>query len=142
MQIAYMFIDWGAGWTPLNDHTRDVAALDSLSIRWGTDDITEQPEPSVMNFTLHDRTGWLTGRALTLAGAQIVLQVSGQPTWGMLRTDQGTWAQQTALSADCTRPTRRRSPTRRNPPPSPCSMASCPRAAKPRPIGPAAGNSL
>lgn len=95
MQIAYMFIDWGAGWTPLNDHTRDVAALDSLSIRWGTDDITEQTEPSVMNFTLHDRTGWLTGRALTLAGAQIVLQVSGQPTWGMLRTDQGTWAQQT-----------------------------------------------
>lgn len=119
-----------------------MAALDSLSIRWGTDDITEQPEPSVMNFTLHDRTGWLTGRALTLAGAQIVLQVSGQPTWGMLRTDQGTWAQQTGtlgrLHQTYTPPV----------PDSPQSTAVTlfhgivSTAAKPRPIGPAAGNSL
>ena len=50
-----------------------------FSIQWGTDDLAEQPEPSVMSFTLRDRTGWLTGRALTLAGARVLVQISEQP---------------------------------------------------------------
>lgn len=75
-----MFLDWGDGWKSVNDHAEDVAALAGFSIQWGTDDLAEQPEPSVMSFTLRDRTGWLTGRALTLAGARVLVQISEQPT--------------------------------------------------------------
>ena len=89
-----MFLDWGDGWVAVNDHDNDVAALDGFSIQWGTDDLAEQPEPSVMSFTLRDRTGWLTGRALTLAGARVLVQISEQPTWGMLRDDMGPWSAQ------------------------------------------------
>ena len=89
-----MFLDWGDGWKSVNDHAEDVAALAGFSIQWGTDDLAEQPEPSVMSFTLRDRTGWLTGRALTLAGARVLVQISEQPTWGMLRDDMGPWSAQ------------------------------------------------
>ena len=93
-----MFIDWGDGWTPCNYHDSDVAALDGFSIQWGTDGIDQQPDPSVMSFRLRDSTGWLTGRALTLSGARVLVQISEQPTWGMLRADMGTWAtRQTSL---------------------------------------------
>lgn len=37
MQQIYAWLDLGDGLQPLNDHTRDVAVLDSLSIQWGTD---------------------------------------------------------------------------------------------------------
>ena len=95
-----MFLDWGDGWKSVNDHAEDVAALAGFSIQWGTDDLAEQPEPSVMSFTLRDRTGWLTGRALTLAGARVLVQISEQPTWGMLRDDMGPWsAQHTRVEA-------------------------------------------
>lgn len=89
-----MFLDWGDGWKSVNDHAEDVAALAGFSIQWGTDDLAEQPEPSVMSFTLRDRTGWLTGRALTLAGARVLVQISEQPTWGMLRDDMDSWSAQ------------------------------------------------
>lgn len=89
-----MFLDWGDGWTAVNDHANDVAALDGFSIQWGSDAIDTQPDPSVMSFTLQDRTGRLTGRALTLAGARVLVQISEQPTWGMLRSDMGAWSAQ------------------------------------------------
>ena len=69
-QQCFMFLDWGDGWVAVNDHDNDVAALDGFSIQWGTDGIDQQPDPSVMTFRLRDATGWLTGRALTLAGAR------------------------------------------------------------------------
>lgn len=94
MQQCFMFMDWGDGWHGMNDHAGDVAALDGFSIQWGTDDLDQQPDPSVMSFTLRDRTGRLTGRALTLAGARVLVQISEQPTWGMLRDDMGPWSAQ------------------------------------------------
>lgn len=81
MQQLFMFIDWGEGWTPVNDHAHDLAALDGLTIRWGTDDPAEQPDPAVCSFTLHDRTGDMAGMAATLAGARVIVQMSEQPTW-------------------------------------------------------------
>jgi hypothetical protein len=39
MQQCFMFIDTGNGWTPVNDSTKDVAALDSFTIDWGSDGI-------------------------------------------------------------------------------------------------------
>ena len=79
MQQCFMFIDTGNGWTPVNDSAKDVAALDSFVIDWGSDGIDEQPEPAVMSFTLRDRTGRLAGQALTLAGMKVVVQFSNQP---------------------------------------------------------------
>ena len=93
-QQCFMFLDWGDGWVAVNDHDNDVAALDGFSIQWGTDGIDQQPDPSVMTFRLRDATGWLTGRALTLAGARVLVQISEQPTWGMLRPDIGAWSAQ------------------------------------------------
>nr|DAL59937.1 MAG TPA_asm: hypothetical protein [Caudoviricetes sp.] len=89
-----MFLDWGDGWKAVNDHAEDVAALAGFSIQWGAAGIDTQPDPSVMSFTLRDRTGWLTGRALTLAGARVLVQISEQPTWGRLRADMGAWSAQ------------------------------------------------
>ena len=81
MQQCFMFIDTGngSGWTPVNDSTKDIAALDSFVIDWGSDGIDEQPEPAVMSFTLRDRTGRLAGQALTLAGMKVIVQFSDQP---------------------------------------------------------------
>ena len=31
MQQCFMFIDTGSGWTPVNDSTKDIAALDSTA---------------------------------------------------------------------------------------------------------------
>lgn len=88
-----MFIDTGngTGWTPVNDSTKDVAALDSFTIDWGSDGIDEQPEPAVMSFTLRDRTGRLAGQALTLAGMKVVVQFSNQPRWMDLTPAMGCW---------------------------------------------------
>ena len=92
MQQCFMFIDTGNGWTPVNDSAKDIAALDSFTIRWGSDSIDEQPEPAVMNFTLRDRTGRLAGQALTLAGMKVVVQFSNQPRWMDLRPTLGRWS--------------------------------------------------
>ena len=35
MQQCFMFIDTGNGWTPVNDSAKDIAALDSFTIRLG-----------------------------------------------------------------------------------------------------------
>lgn len=88
-----MFIDTGngTGWTPVNDSAKDVAALDSFTIDWGSDSIDEQPEPAVMSFTLRDRTGRLAGQALTLAGMKVVVQFSNQPRWMDLTPAMGSW---------------------------------------------------
>lgn len=86
-----MFIDTGNGWTPVNDSAKDIAALDSFVIDWGSDSIDEQPEPAVMSFTLRDRTGRLAGQALTLAGMKVVVQFSNQPRWMDLTPAMGCW---------------------------------------------------
>lgn len=91
MQQCFMFIDTGTGWTPVNDSAKDIAALDSFTIRWGSDSIDEQPEPAVMTFTLRDRTGRLAGQALTLAGMRVVVQFSNQPRWMDLTPAMGGW---------------------------------------------------
>ena len=90
MQQLFMFLDLGDGWRSVNNHANGIAALMSLSVRWGVDDPSDQPDPAVMSFTLIDRTGWLAGRAMTLAGARVVIQISAEPTWGML-TRLGSW---------------------------------------------------
>lgn len=91
MQQCFMFIDAGSGWTPVNDSAKDIAALDSFTIDWGSDTIDEQPEPAVMSFTLRDRTGRLAGQALTLAGMKVVVQFSNQPRWMDLTPAMGSW---------------------------------------------------
>lgn len=93
MQQCFMFIDTGngSGWTPVNDSAKDVAALDSFAIDWGSDDIGEQPEPAVMSFTLRDRIGRLAGQALTLAGMKVIMQFSNQPRWMDLTPAMGSW---------------------------------------------------
>ena len=91
MQQCFMFIDTGNGWTPVNDSAKDIAALDSFTIDWGSDSIDEQPEPAVMSFTLRDRTGRLAGQALTLAGMKVIVQFSDQPRWQDLQPSMGGW---------------------------------------------------
>lgn len=45
MQQCFMFIDTGngTGWTPVNDSTKDVAALDSFTIDWEVTASTNNP---------------------------------------------------------------------------------------------------
>lgn len=81
MQQPFMFIDFGSGWKPVNSHTGSVAALASFTIRWGASEIGKQPDPSVLSFSLRDRAGVIAGRAATLAGSRVLVQISGQPTW-------------------------------------------------------------
>lgn len=81
MQQPFLWIDHGAGPELLNDHRCDLAALAGFSIRWGTDSPASQPDPAVMTFTLRDTTGHFAGRAATLAGARVLLQVSQQPRY-------------------------------------------------------------
>ena len=75
----------------MTDSAKDIAALDSFTIDWGSDSIDEQPEPTVMSFTLRDRTGRLAGQALTLAGMKVVVQFSNQPRWMDLTPAMGSW---------------------------------------------------
>ena len=91
MQQCFMFIDTGDGWTPVNDAAKDIAALDSFTIQWGSDSIDEQPDPAVMTFTLRDKTGRLAGQSLTLAGMKVVVQFSNQPRWMDLQPSMGAW---------------------------------------------------
>lgn len=91
MQQCFMFIDTGSGWTPVNDSAKDIAALDSFTIQWGSDSIDEQPDPAVLTFTLRDKTGRLAGQALTLAGMKVIVQFSDQPRWQDLQPSMGGW---------------------------------------------------
>lgn len=43
MQQCFMFIDTGNGWTPVNDSAKDIAALDSFTIRWEATASTNSP---------------------------------------------------------------------------------------------------
>ena len=131
MQQCFMFIDTGngSGWTPVNDSTKDIAALDSFVIDWGSDGIDEQPEPAVMSFTLRDRTGRLAGQALTLAGMKVIVQFSDQP-------DGKIFSRRWAAGAICASPStrsirliRQTRQTRQTRHPKQCSAAPSPPAA-------------
>lgn len=88
-QTAWMYLDLndGEGWRPLNDRSRDVAALDSLSIQWGTDNCFDQPDPAVLSFRLYDKGGALAGKAALLAGAKVCVTISTDPMYFELRDD-------------------------------------------------------
>lgn len=86
-QQAYMYVDLhdGAGWRAVNNAARDVAALDSFSIQWGTDSCFVQPDPAVLSFRLRDRRGDLAGRAALLAGALVCVTCSTDPRYADMR---------------------------------------------------------
>ncbi len=94
MQQAYMYLDLhdGAGFRSVTDHDRDVAALDGFTIDWGVDGIDRQPDPAVMTFRLIDRTGRFAGRAASIAGATVVLQITPEADNDHL--DIGAYAEQ------------------------------------------------
>lgn len=71
----------------MNDRSRDVAALDSLSIQWGTDNCFDQPDPAVLSFRLYDKGGALAGKAALLAGAKVCVTISTDPMYFELRDD-------------------------------------------------------
>lgn len=73
-----------SSWQSLNNSNHDVAALTDFTIDWGTDQAFEQPDPAVLSCTLRDKTGNLAGRAATLAGARLMVQLSQQVTYSML----------------------------------------------------------
>lgn len=88
-QQAWMYLDLndGEGWRPLNDRSRDIAALDSLSIQWGTDNCFAQPDPPVLSFRLYDKGGTLAGKAALLAGAHVCVTCSSDPVYSELKDD-------------------------------------------------------
>lgn len=101
MRHPILYIDQGAGWRNLTDHTGAQAALATIEIEWGTDDPTQQPEPSTCAITVLDHTGALAGRSATLAGLRILIKLSAAPTWADLANlpadrqwqhQPGTWA--------------------------------------------------
>lgn len=129
MQQCFMFIDTGNGWTPVNDSAKDIAALDSFVIDWGSDSIDEQPEPAVMSFTLRDRTGRLAGQALTLVGMKVVVQFSNQPRWMDLTPAMGCWRDLRIPIDSLHKTYSPDSPDSSDSPSKQCSPAACPPAA-------------
>lgn len=89
-RIALLYIDRGNGWECLTAHDNDQAALESLSIDWGTDDLGEQPDTPIMKCTIRDRTGDLAGDVLYLMGARVWLQKTDAVPWGRF-TPAGAW---------------------------------------------------
>lgn len=72
MLIPHLEVKIDGAWTDLTEHG-DLCALAGASIQWGTTDITSQPEPTVMSFSLRDLDArlaqhptWLTGRQVRL----------------------------------------------------------------------------
>lgn len=82
--FMYMRLPGTNTWQSLNDSTKDVAALTNFTIDWGTEQAFEQPDPAVLSCALRDNTGTLAGRAATLAGARIMVQLSRQIDYSML----------------------------------------------------------
>lgn len=95
MRQPLLFMDLGNGWENLTGHEGDVAALDSFTVDWGTDDAGAQPDVSVLKYRLADRTGQLAGRATTLAGAKVWVQLSRMPFWRDCNVS-GAWSTQPA----------------------------------------------
>ena len=90
-QQPFMYLDTGDGWKPVNDHRQDIAALDDFTISWGADEPVSQPDPAVLTFDLIDRAGDLAGKAVTLSGSRVLVQLSAEPTWDMLPDSMGAW---------------------------------------------------
>ncbi|KAB7789463.1 hypothetical protein [Bifidobacterium cebidarum] len=80
-RLALLYLDRGNGWECLTPHDKDQAALESLSIDWGTDSIDSQPDAPVLRFTIRDRTGSLAGDVLYLAGAKVWVQKTDAVAW-------------------------------------------------------------
>ncbi|OZG62692.1 hypothetical protein BLEM_0609 [Bifidobacterium lemurum] len=93
MQLPYMYLEIGGVLTDITDHDNAIASLASFSVDWGTDSPDSQPEPSVLTFSLRDRTGALAGRATELMGSRVVLYLTAPPTWADM-TRMGAWADQ------------------------------------------------
>ena len=81
MRYLHFFIDLGDGWQNLTPHDGAAAALSDVSLTWGTDDPTVQPDPSVLTFHIVDRTGQLAGKVLNLSMARVRVQLTSTPTW-------------------------------------------------------------
>ena len=90
-QQPFMYLDTGDGWKPVNDHRQDIAALDDFTISWGADEPVSQTDPAVLTFDLIDRAGDLAGKAVTLSGSRVLVQLSAEPTWDMLPDSMGAW---------------------------------------------------
>ncbi len=90
-QQPFMYLDTGDGWKPVNDHRQDIAALDDFTITWGADEPVSQPDPAVLTFDRIDRAGDLAGKAVTLSGSRVLVQLSAEPTWDMLPDSMGAW---------------------------------------------------
>jgi hypothetical protein len=91
MRTAHLFLDLGNGWENLTNHARPNAALDELSIDWGTDHVTDQPDVNVLTFRVLDRDGSLAGKASSLAGCRVMIQLTAEPTWSQTTTSPLTW---------------------------------------------------
>lgn len=99
MRTLFAFVDYGQGWENISSHLRDQAALSGVSVEWGASAVASTPEIPVARLTVHDRTGWLAGRAATLAGTLIALQITRSPLWSDLQRTlmpaDSTWSDRT-----------------------------------------------
>ena len=94
---VYAYLDTGDGLRPVTSVAGDTVMLAAFTVQWGTDTPETQPDPSVCDFTLMDRTGRLAGDFIILAGARLVIRVSKSPTWDDIGDQFGTYS-------DCTFP--------------------------------------
>lgn len=99
MQVPYAYLQIDGRWLDITPHTGDVCAMSGFEIEWGTDTALSQPEPSVLDITITDRTGELAGKSLSLLGARIMIYLSAPPTWtdmagqvGAYDDTHDTWA--------------------------------------------------
>lgn len=95
MQLPYMYLKLSDGWHDITASNQTICSLAKWSIEWGTDSLAQQPEPSVLSFTIRDRTGTLAGKAVELVQAQVILYLSSPPTWSDIASF-GSWEEQTA----------------------------------------------
>lgn len=91
MQVPYAYLEVDGEWTDITAHTGNVCALAGFEIEWGSGSALDQPDPSVLDITIIDRTGSLAGRALSLLGARIMIYLTAPPAWDDI-TELGTWA--------------------------------------------------
>lgn len=84
---------------PLSSAKAATAGVYGFTIRWGTSDPTQQPDPAVLSMQILDRDGSLAGDPSALNDAQIVIVKSAAPLWQDINdttayaTARGTWAQ-------------------------------------------------